>query len=294
MGMMMWRGSGMGGDGYNPPLSLGIEMQRILAFLFLFILLGGCSLLPDQIDETKSWSASKLYSEAKERIGSGDFAGAVDYFEKLESRYPYGPHAVQAQLEIAYAYYKDNEPASAVAACDRFIKLHPNHPHVDYAYYLKGLANFVEDLSFFALLASQDMSDRDPKSARESFNAFKDLATRFPDSKYTPDAVARMTYLSNALALNEIHVARFYMRKGAYVGAINRAKYLLENYKSSPAQEDALGILAMSYDAMGIHDLRDDAKRVLKQNFPNSVWLSGQAPKKKQPWWQFWAIESKD
>lgn len=269
-------------------------MRRILAFLSLLGLLAGCGLLPDQIDETKSWSASKIYSEAKDYVGSGDFTRAIELLEKLEARFPYGPYAQQAQLEVAYAYYKDNEPASAVAACDRFIKLHPNHPHVDYAYYLKGLANFVEDQSFLARFSSQDMSDRDPKSAREAFNAFKDLAARFPNSKYTPDAVARMNYLVNSLARHEVEVARHYLKRGAYVAAANRAKQVLENYKASPMQEDALGIMIKAYDRMGIFDLRDDTLRVLKQNFPNSPWLTGEAARKEKPWWQFWVIESKD
>jgi outer membrane protein assembly factor BamD len=149
-------------------------MNRILAALLL-TLLAGCSLLPEQIDETKGWSASKLYNVAKEELAEDNFTKAIELFEKLEARYPYGPYAQQAQLEVAYAYYKDNEPVSAIAACDRFIKLHPNHPHVDYAYYLKGLANFIEDSSLFASVGKQDMSERDPRAARESFEAFKEL-----------------------------------------------------------------------------------------------------------------------
>jgi outer membrane protein assembly factor BamD len=155
-------------------------MPRILAFLLALGLLAGCSLLPDEIDETKNWSASKLYYTAKDALSEGNFEKAVQLFEKLEARFPYGAYAQQAQLEVAYAYFKDNEPASAIAACDRFIKLHPNHPHVDYAYYLKGLANFVEDQSFFARFGDQDMSDRDPKAAREAFEAFQQLVTRHP------------------------------------------------------------------------------------------------------------------
>ena len=141
-------------------------MRRILAFLLIAGLNAGCGLLPDQIDETKDWSANKLYTTAKQELDSANFERAVQLYEKLEARYPYGAYAQQAQLEIAYAYYKDNEPVSAVAACDRFIKLHPNHASVDYAYYLKGLANFIEDQSLLASLGNQDMSERDPKSAQ--------------------------------------------------------------------------------------------------------------------------------
>lgn len=264
-------------------------MNRILAVMLVLALTGGCSLLPEQIDETKGWSAAKLYATAKENLNEGDYTQAIQFFEKLEARFPYGPYAQQAQLEVAYAYYKDNEPISAIAACDRFIKLHPNHPNVDYAYYLKGLANFIEDNTLLAALADQDMSQRDPKSTREAFQAFKDLTTLFPNSKYTPDALARMKYLVNALASHEVHVARYYMKRGAYVAAANRAKHVLQNYQQAPALEEALAIMVASYDKLGMADLRDDARRVLVQNFPKSTWLNGAETRQDTgSWWKFW------
>lgn len=265
-------------------------MRRILAPLLVVATLAGCGLLPEQIDETKNWSAQRLYAAAKNELSEGNYERAIQLFERLEARYPYGPYAQQAQLEVAYAYYKDNEPASAIAAADRFIKLYPNHPHVDYAYYLKGLVNFIEEQGLLAALGSQDMSERDPKAARESFDAFKELVTRFPDSKYTPDALARMKYLVNALASHEIHVARYYFKRGAYVAAANRGKYVVEHYPQAPAVEEALYLMAMSYDRLDLHDLRDDALRVLRHNFPQSRYLSGQDPKanKERPWWKFW------
>ena len=263
-------------------------MPRILAFLMALSLLAGCSLLPDEIDETKNWSASKLYYSAKDAMNDGNYENAVKLFEKLEARFPYGAYAQQAQLEVAYAYYKDNEPVSAIAACDRFIKLHPNHPHVDYAYYLKGLANFVEDQSIFARFGDQDMSDRDPKAAREAFEAFQQLVTRYPDSKYTPDAASRMKYLVNALAYNEVHVARYYYKRGAYVAAANRGKYVLEHFQQSPALEEALAIMARSYEKMGMKDLHDDAMRVLKLNFPSSEYVSNDVKVREKAWWKFW------
>ncbi len=278
----------MAADGYNPPVFLGIEMPRILAFLIALGLLAGCSLLPDEVDETKNWSASKIYYTAKEALGEGNYEKAVKLYEKLEARFPYGPYAQQAQLEVAYAYYKDNEPVSAIAACDRFIKLHPNHPHVDYAYYLKGLANFVEDPSFMSRFGDQDLSDRDPKSAREAFEAFQQLVNRYPDSKYTPDAIARMKYLVNALAASEVQVARYYYKRGAYVAAANRGKYVLEHYQQSPALEEALAIMARSYEKMGMNDLRDDAMRVLKHNFPKSEYVSSDVKVREKAWWKFW------
>lgn len=262
-------------------------MNRILAAI-LFSLLAGCSLLPEQIDETKGWSASKLYNTAKEELAEDNFTRAVELFEKLEARYPYGPYAQQAQLEVAYAYYKDNEPVSAIAACDRFIRLHPNHPHVDYAYYLKGLANFIEDRSLFAKLGEQDMSERDPRAAREAFEAFKELATRYPESKYAADAAARMKYLVNALASHEVHVASYYYKRGAYVAAANRAKTVLETYPQAPALEEALFLMARSYEALNLTDLRDDTLRVMQKNFPNSPYLTGKAVGNEKAWWKFW------
>ena len=267
-------------------------MPRILTLLlllgFLAASLSGCGLLPEQIDETKDWSASKLYYSAKEKLADGSYSESVKLFEKLEARYPYGAFAQQSQLEVAYAYYKDNEPASAVAACDRFIKLHPNHPNVDYAYYLKGLSNFAEDTSIFARIADQDMSERDPKSAREAFEAFKELATRYPQSKYAADAAGRMKYLVNNLAAHEVRVARYYYQRGAYVAAANRVKYALENYRQAPALEEGLAIQAKCYDKLSLPDLRDDTLRVLKLNFPKSPYVAGDGPVQAKPWWKMW------
>ncbi|EXI85650.1 MAG: Competence lipoprotein ComL [Candidatus Accumulibacter sp. BA-94] len=259
----------------------------IIASLFLASLLAGCGLFPEAKDETIGWSANKLYTEAKEALNEGSYARAVKYFEKLESRYPYGRYAQQAQIDIAYAYWKDQEPASAIAACDRFIKLHPNHPNVDYVYYLKGLINFNEDLGILGIVSNQDMTERDPKGARESFEAFRELVTRFPDSKYTPDAILRMKYLVNALASLEVHVARYYMKRGAYLAAANRGQYAILNYPAAPANEEALFIMVKAYDALGLTDLRDDAERVMRRNFPNSAYYV-RGLERKEPWWKLW------
>ena len=243
-------------------------MKRSVAS-FLALALAACSFL-DKQDPNASMSADKLYAEAKDALDGGQYDLAIKRYETLEARFPYGRYSQQGQLEIAYAYYKQNEQASAVAAAERFIKLHPNHPNVDYAYYLKGLAYFNEDLGLLGRIAKQDRTERDPKSARESFDAFKDLAQRFPDSKYTPDALARMKYLVNALASHEVHVARWYIRRGAYVAAANRAQFALKNYPEAPAQEEALLIMIRAYDALGMKDLADDAERILRKNFPDS------------------------
>ena len=259
----------------------------VIAALFLATLLAGCGLLPEVKDETVGWSANKLYAEAKEAMNEGSYEKAVQYFEKLESRYPYGRFAQQAQIDMAYSYWKDNEPASALAACDRFIKLHPNHPNVDYVYYLKGLINFNEDLGFMGQISQQDMTERDPKGARESFDAFRELVTRFPDSKYTPDAVMRMKYLVNALVSLEVHVARYYMKRNAFLAAINRAQYAVKTYPDAPATEEALFIMVKAYDSLGMDDMRDDAERVMRKNFPNSVYYT-RGLEREVPWWKLW------
>jgi outer membrane protein assembly factor BamD len=260
-------------------------MKRSLAVI-LALLLCACA-LPGEKDETAGWSADKLYTEAKDEMSKAGYEKAIKYLEKLEARYPYGRYAQQAQIELAYVYYKNGDQASAIAACDRFIKLHPNHPNVDYIYYLKGLVNFNEDLGLIGKFSQQDLTERDPKAARESFDAFKELVTRYPDSKYTPDGVARMKYLVNALASHEVHVARYYMKRGAYVAAANRAQYAMVNYAQAPAVEEALFVMVKAYDALGMTELRDDADRVMHKNFPDSAYFKG-APGKKDPWWMLW------
>src|SRR5258707_13432233 len=194
--------------------SLLVPMALVAALLLAAA--GGCASLTE--DETIGWSAQKLYGEAKDAMASKEWTKAIKYLEKLEARFPYGRYAQQAQLEVAYAHWKDSERASALAAADRFIKLYPNHPNVDYAYYLKGLINFHNNQeALMSWFTTPDMSDRDPKGTREAFAALKELITRFPQSKYAEDATARMRYLVNALAGYEVHVARYYMKRGAYV-----------------------------------------------------------------------------
>jgi outer membrane protein assembly factor BamD len=234
--------------------------------------LAACSFI-DKHDPTAGYSAEKLYREAKDALDSGQYDLAIKRYETLEARFPYGRYSQQGQLEIAYAYYKQSEQASAVAATERFMKLHPNHPNVDYAYYLKGLVYFNEDLGLLGKISRQDRTERDPKAARESFDAFKELVQRFPESKYAPDALVRMKYLVNALASHEVHVARYYLKRGAYIAASNRAQYALKNYPQAPAQEEALLIMIQAYDVLGMPELRNDAERILRKNFPDSVQL---------------------
>lgn len=260
---------------------------RLLAALLTAAILAGCSSLGDPTDETAGWSAAKLYAEAKDAQADGTWDKAAKYLEKLESRFPYGRYAQQAQLELGYVYWKGNETGSALAACDRFIKLHPNHPAVDYVYYLKGLINFNEDLGLLGYISSQDPTERDPKAARDAFDALRELVTRFPDSKYTPDATKRLNYLVNAMASQEVHVARYYINRGAYIAAVNRAQYAIKTYPQAPAIEEAMYIMVVGYDKLGMADLRDDADRVMKKNFPSSRFYKD-GLERKVAWWKLW------
>jgi outer membrane protein assembly factor BamD len=249
-------------------------------------LVAGCSSNP--VDKTANWSPNKIYSEAKDEAGSGAYDKAVPLYEKLEGRAAGTPLAQQAQIDKAYAQYKNGDKAAAVATLDRFMKLHPASPALDYAMYLKGVVNFNDDLGMFAFLTRQDLSERDQKAAKESFEAFKELVTRFPESRYTPDARLRMNYIVNSLAQYEVHVARYYYTRGAYLAAINRAQIALADYREVPALEEALYIMMMSYDALGLNDLRDDAKRVLTTNYPKSEYISHGFRSKDDPWWKVW------
>ncbi len=255
--------------------------------LLLPLLLSGCGLWGTERDETIGWSAQRLYGEAKSELDAGNYETAVKYYEKLEARYPFGRFAQQAQMDVAYAYFKKGDVESAIPAADRFIKQNPNHPNVDYIYYLKGLVHFSQDLGLLGKIMALDQSERDPKAMREAFDAFKDLSVRFPESKYTPDALLRMKYLVNLLSEHETNVARYYYKRGAYVASSSRAKYTLETYPQTPATEEALFLMVKSYDALGMNDLRDDADRVMRKNFPNSAYLKGTTDN-STPWWKLW------
>jgi outer membrane protein assembly factor BamD len=263
-------------------------MSTIRSIAIALLIVSGvmaCSWLPEVKEETTGWSAEKLYSEAHGALVSGNYTRAVKLFDTLEGRFPYGRYAQQAILEGAYANFRQGETTPAIAACDRFIRTYPNHPIVDYAYYLKGLINFREDQGIFGYIAEQDLSERDPKMTKEAFAAFREIATRFPDSKYAADSIERMRYLTNALAGYEVHVARYYYNRGAYIAAVNRAQATLTNYPKTPANEDALIVLVNSYDKLQMPQLRDDAQRVLKETFPNGKSSTLRA----KSWWQFWA-----
>ena len=261
---------------------------RAAVLVFLSAWLSACGTAPNKYDETAGWSAQKIYAEAREEMRAGAWERAIKLLEVLEAKFPFGRYAQQAQIDIAYTYWKSNDLASALAACDRFAKLYPNHAHVDYVLYLKGLINFNEDQGLMARFSRQDPTERDNRAARDAFDTFKSLVARFPDSKYADDARLRLRYLVNALAQYEIHVARYYVRRGALLAAANRAQYALNTYPNTPAQEEALYIMFKAYDTMGLTDLRDAARRVLDKNFPNSLIVKNDGAPSSEPWWKLW------
>jgi outer membrane protein assembly factor BamD len=238
--------------------------------LLVFALtVAGCAAL---LDPTKDWTPEEFYQDAKTLLDNGRYEDAIKRFEQLQARYPYGRYTEQSQLEVAYAYYKFDDPAMALSTCDRFIRQYPTHPNVDYAYYLKGLVTFHDKQSLvnWIFRVPSDLHERDVKATRESYDAFRELLQRFPQSRYAEDSRLRMNYLFEMQARHETTVARYYFDRGAYVSALNRAKYAIENFPRTPAIEDALAIQAMSYKKIGIDKLFDDTMRVLKGNFPES------------------------
>jgi outer membrane protein assembly factor BamD len=265
------------------------SMILLIALFFVAILLGGCAGSEGTKDDTDIWSEAKLYSEATDKLNDGDFAKCGKYFEKLEARFPFSPYSQQAQINSAYCYWKAQEQTQALVAIDRFIKLHQGSESLDYAYYLKGLITFNDDLGWLGKFTGQDLSERDPKAAKEAFESFKVVVERFPNSKYAPDSLDRMRYIVNSLAEADVIVARFYYQRGAYLAAANRAQLVIRDYDRAPAVEEALYILTKSYEKLGMVQLSNDTARVFKLNFPDSqMMITGQRVQKERRWWQFW------
>lgn len=255
--------------------------SHALTLALLSLLIAACSSVPK--DETAGMSVEKLYSEAKEEAAAGSYERALKLYERLEGRAAGTLLSQQAQLERAYISFRTGDKAQALAIVERFIKLNPTSPAFDYALYLQGVINFNDNLGIFGSLANQDLSERDQQASRDSYQSFKQLSEQFPRSKYTPDALVRMRYIVNSLASYEVHVARYYFRRGAYLAAVNRAQQALQEFQHAPAAEEALALMMQSYDRLGLTQLRDDAGRVLRQNFPNSGYLAaapGSQPKK--------------
>lgn len=236
-----------------------------LLLIAIFALTAACS---SNETVSENLGEAELYRQAQADLDNKSFTSAITKLKALESRYPFGRFAEQAQLELIYAYYRNTEPEAARSSAERFIRLHPQHPSVDYAYYLKGLASFDQDRGLLARFLPLDMTKRDPGAARDSFNEFAQLTTRYPNSRYSPDAKARMTYLRNLLAANEIHAADYYLRRQAYVAAANRGRYVVENFQGTPAVGDGLAVMTESYQRMGLDDLAASSLETLKLNYP--------------------------
>jgi outer membrane protein assembly factor BamD len=256
----------------------------LLAPLLLAVL-AGCGSDPKRDDSREA--VDKLYAEARDDLAAGSYERAIKTLERLEGRAAGTLLAQQALLDTAYAQWRIGERVQATATIDRFIKLHPSSPALDYALYLKGLINFNDNLGLFGNLAGQNLAERDQQASRDAYQAFKQLVEQFPTSKYSADGRQRMDYIVNALAEHEVHVARYYFRRGAHLAAANRAQQAVRDYPQAPASEEALYIMVASYDKLGLAELRDDADRVLKKNFPKSRFVEG-GERISRPWWKFW------
>jgi outer membrane protein assembly factor BamD len=256
-------------------IQLANRSSIVLVSVMLTALLVGCA--GDGAERRRQGlTADQVYEQAKRDLNSSDYANAIRVYEQLESRYPFANIARQGQLDLMYAYYMGRQPESAEDQADQFIRENPAHPRVDYAYYIKGLSTFEGVPNFIERWFRADLSKRPPIDARKSFQAFQTLVQRFPNSEYAPDARQRMVFLRNRLADYEVSVAAYYLERGAYVGAINRCKYALENYDGAPSMRKALSIMVESYDQLGMPDLSANAAKVLKENFPN--------PEEKKGW----------
>ncbi len=227
-----------------------------------------------------------MYADAKDDLESGSYERAIKALERVEGLAAGTLLSQQAQIELAWAYWKSNEKAQALSTIERFIKLNPSSPGLDYAMYLRGLINYNDGLGLLGRLAGQDASERDQRAARDAWQSFKQLIDQFPTSPYAPDARARMDFIVASLASYEVHVAGYYLRRGAYLAAANRAQQVLTEFQGSPAVEEALYIMVQAYDRLELTQLRDDADRVLRKNFPDSRYLTEGLASRERPWWK--------
>ncbi len=243
--------------------------KHYLLIIALLLSTTGCSFFSkDEVKTANNWSVERIYSEAKAALEAGEYGPALAHYSQLEARFPFGEYAQQALLESAYAYYKTDEPETAVATIDRFMRVYPLNKNMDYALYLRGLVNFTRDIGLFEKYIPRDESQRDPGSALLALQDFRKLVTRFPKSKYSEDAAQRIVYLRNRLAQHEVNVAHYYMRRGSYVAAANRGRYVIENYPRTPAMPEALLMMAKAYKILELNELSEDAMRILELNYP--------------------------
>ena len=271
-------------DYFMSRLPASQRLLRAASVAAATLIIAVCGTIKAPVDETAGWTAERLYQDAKAEMNTGNWNAARSRLEAIEARYPFGTYAQQALIDQAYINWKDEEPEQALAAIDRFQQQYPNHPGSDYMLYLKGLISFTPPSAVLSRVTRQDPSERDPKGLRESYEAFNDLIERYPDSRYAADARQRVTWLVNTIAENEVHVAEYYYSRGAYVAAINRAQRVITDFEGVEIAEKALYLMYLSYDKLNKHDLRDDTKRVLDQNFPNSPYWEQGLKTKKNYW----------
>ncbi len=262
-------------------------LSRVGCTLCATLLIAACG-SNDKIDPNSTKAVEALYAEGKDELASGGYDRAIKLFERVEGRAAGTLLAQQASLDLAYAQHRSGDRAAALATLDRFVKLNPSSPALDYAFYLRGIANFNDKLGILSVLSRQDLSERDQQASRDAYQSFRQVAEQFPQSRYAADAKLRMDYIVNALAEYELHVSRYYFRRGAYVAAANRAQQVLLEFPQAPATEEALFLMVTSYKELGLDVLRNDAQRVLEKNFPQSRFLGGNAAQAKKSWWQFW------
>ena len=262
----------------------GNRLSAWLVALFCALTLTACGTKGPEYDPTANWTAEQLFQDGKIEMNAGKWQEARDRFTAVEARYPFGGYAQQSMINLAYVNWKDNEPEQALATIARFQQQYPNHPGTDYMIYLKGLINFTPPSAIFSQITQQDPGERDPKALRQSYLAFNELIDRFPNSTYAPDARKRIAWLVNTIAMNEVHVARFYYERDAYVAAINRAQVVITDFEGVPAAEQALYVMMMSYKKLGMNDLSKDSERVLLTNFPNTKLISEGFPDKYSKW----------
>lgn len=263
----------------------------VILLLIACAVLSGCDLFSkSDTDEYAGWSAEKFYGEAKKALTEGSYQKAITLYEKLEARYPFGKHATQAQLDVAYAYYKNDEPESAIAAADRFISTNPRSESIDYAYYLRALVNYNRGISFIDRFMPTDTSQRDPNPAKEAYQQFSELVTKFPNSKYAEDAKKRQIALRNNIAMYETHVANFYMRRGAYLAAARRCATIIRDYQRTPAVPVALQIMEEAYRKLEMDDLAADAARVYAHNYAGGVPVADAEVRERTLIEKFWDL----
>ena len=265
-------------------LSYTHRIGRALSIACACVVLAACGSVKTTVDPTSGWTAERLYQDGKAEMAAGNWKQARTRLEAVEARYPFGLYAQQSLIDQAYINWKDEEPEQALSAIDRFQTQYPNHPGSDYMLYLKGLISFTPPSASLMRFTMQDPSERDPKGLSESYEAFMQLIEQYPESRYANDARLRANWLVNTIAQNEVHVAEYYYTRDAYVAAINRAQRVITDFQGVAIAERALYIMYLSYDKLGDTALRDDVKRVMDQNYPNSTYFTTGLKDKKNYW----------